>query len=807
MSIRNSRLRAKLVFTASAAVLSALSGMAHAEEAAAAAEVSEVVVTSGRTTRSAVALEAQEVQKILPGASPLKAIQTLPGVLFVTADPWGNNEQNESLFVHGFSTQQLGYTFDGVPLGDQSYGNYNGLSPSRAVTSENVDRVILASGAGGLGVASTSNLGGSIETFSRDPSAERVFNGRETLGSYKTTRSFLRMDTGDLGGGNSGYVSYLHHDAKAWDFNGHQRGDQVNAKFVHEADRGRLTAYFDWNDKVEPNEDATAMGNQQAATSTYFPYTRPFLYPDRAACAATLTNGTPPVAQGNNFSNCFSAAQRQDLLGYVRYDYRLASHIRWSNQAYYHHNYGRGIVAGPVNQAGLPTLFAAYFPSQVVGGSPTSAGSLANLSALFGGTGNEVRTTEYRINRGGLISTLNAEFGDHKIEAGLWFEHNEDAQHRAWYPFAAANNDLSPYDIPKNPLFIQYYAQFFVNDVQLHLQDEWQVNPQLRLQFGFKSSLQKANGKFPINQVNLPTVAVPVHYPSGSITSNKWFLPQAGLLWDASEHEQVFVNAQKNMRQFIPYGAGSGFYGFSPWSLGTQAAFDLFKSTVQPETSWTYEAGVRTQRQVDLGVLTGVSGQASVYHVNFKNRLLNIAAFNFINPGAAVLANVGGVTTNGADLAGTLEFGPHFRLYDALSYNRSTYDSDYQTGSASGAVTTVATGGKLVPLTPKWLNKTIASTSWGPFDAQVSADYIGRRYVTYLNDLSVKPTFVIGLEASYRFDVSGESWLKAARVSANVTNLFDRKGVSTATVTGNSGGYGAFPLAPRMGFVTVSADF
>jgi outer membrane receptor protein involved in Fe transport len=297
-------------------------------------------------------------------------------------------------------------------------------------------------------------------------------------------------------------------------------------------------------------------------------------------------------------------------------------------------------------------------------------------------------------------------------------------------------------------LFIQYYAQFFVNDIQLHLQDEWQVNPQLRLQFGFKSSLQKANGKFPINQVNLPTVAVPVHFPSGSITSNKWFLPQAGLLWDATEHEQVFVNAQKNMRQFIPYGAGSGFYGFSPWSLGTQAAFDLFKSTVQPETSWTYEAGVRTQRQVDLGVLTGVSGQASVYHVNFKNRLLNIAAFNFINPGAAVLANVGGVTTDGADVAGTLEFGPHFRLYDAISYNKSTYDSDYQTGSASGAISTVATGGKVVPLTPKWLNKTIASTSWGPFDAQVSADYIGRRYVTYLNDLSVKPTFVIGLEAS-----------------------------------------------------------
>ena len=78
-------------------------------------------------------LPAEQLQKILPGVSPLKAIEKLPGVLYVTADPWGNNEQNLSLFVHGFSTQQLAFTMDNVPLGDQQYGNYNGLSVSRAV--------------------------------------------------------------------------------------------------------------------------------------------------------------------------------------------------------------------------------------------------------------------------------------------------------------------------------------------------------------------------------------------------------------------------------------------------------------------------------------------------------------------------------------------------------------------------------------------------------------------------------------------------------------------------------------------------
>ena len=809
---------ARLWATSAVAALLAASA-AHAEVAADAAEaadgagVSEVVVTAVRTTRSAVALETQEIQKVLPGASPLKAIQTLPGVMFQTADPWGNNEQNLSLFVHGFSTQQLGYTMDGVPLGDQQYGNYNGLSVSRAVTSENVQRVTLSSGAGSLGVASTSNLGGAIETVSRDPMQERGFNIRQTVGSYQTTRTFLRADSGEFGGGNRVFLSYLHQDQRAWDFKGHQRGDQVNLKYVHEDETGKFTAYVNWQDKVEPNEDATGFGNQQTAAAAGFtPYTRPFLYPDIQACTTSLTGGpgTPPLAQGNNFSNCFSAAQRTDILAYVKYDWKLAEGLTWSNQAYYHYNYGRGIVAGPINQAGLPGLFATYFPSLVVG-SATSAATLQNIVTLFGGSGNEVRTTEYRINRGGVISTLNWQVGDHRIEAGGWFEHNEPAQHRAWHPFTAANNDLTPYDEPQGPVFIQYYAQFFVNDIQLHLQDQWQVTPQLLLQFGFKSSLQDANGKFPINQKNLPTVAVPVRYPTGSITSNKWFLPQAGLLWDPTDHEQVFVNVQQNMRQFIPYGAGSGFYGFSAWSLGTQAAFDLFKSTVKPETSWTYEAGVRTRRELEGSFITGIDGQISIYHVDFSNRLLNIAPFNFINPAPAILANVGGVKTNGVDVAGTLNFGEHFHLYNAISYNHSKYSSDYQSGTTLvngvSQPVTVATGGKQVPLTPRWLNKTILRANFGNFEASISGDYVGKRYVTYLNDLSVKSNFLVGLEASYTFDLAEGGLLKGARVSANITNLTDKKGVSTAVVTGNSGGYGAFPIPPRQAFVTVSADF
>jgi iron complex outermembrane receptor protein len=99
------------------------------------------------------------------------------------------------------------------------------------------------------------------------------------------------------------------------------------------------------------------------------------------------------------------------------------------------------------------------------------------------------------------------------------------------------------------------------------------------------------------------------------------------------------------------------------------------------------------------------------------------------------------------------------------------------------------------------------SYNHGPFEAQVNGDYVGRRFVTYLNDMSVGGTFLTGLEASYNFDqwLGGSRFFKDVKLSGNVTNLGGIRGVSTAVVTSNSGGYQAYPIAPRMYFVTLSA--
>jgi outer membrane receptor protein involved in Fe transport len=750
----------------------------EAAPAAAATESSDIVVT-GRSTRSVTAIEATEIQKIMPGVAPVRAIQTLPGVAYTNADPWGNNEQNTQIFVHGFSTQQLGYTFDDVPLGDQALGNYNGLSAQRAVISENVSRVFLATGTAGLGTASTSNLGGAIDTYSSDPASSFGVRVSQTVGSYGTSRTFARLDTGDLGGGKL-YISGVRHRQRAWDFDGVQGGYQANAKFVHEGDNGKLTFYFAYSDKSEPNEDGTI----RSPTTVYQPYTRPYLYPDfDAALAYVSAAGAPPAADGQNYRNYYSVQHRTDYLTYLKYAWQLSDKVTWTNQGYYHNDRGVHLIAGPLALPGLPTIFSIYFPGQ-------------NAKVVTGNSGYVTRETEYTINRHGLISAVDIELGNHELRFGTWYENNSWSQTRRWHAMDI-NNPSSPYDIPENPLLTQFVNKTGYKVVQFHIQDKWAITPDLTVEGGFKSSHQWAEGSAPV-QPRLGSIAGTTNMPAGKIYSKKWFLPQIGFKWDVTSTEQFFGNVQRNMRQFATGG------GLSPWTLGTQAAFELFRQEVRPETAWTYEIGLRTRRSLDWGPITGIEGQINYYHVDFSDRLLTVNTVPGLSTagGATILRNVGSVKTDGVDAALTVRFGQTFSLYNALSFNRSIYQDDYQSGT-----TTIRTAGKKVPGSPTWMNKTVATLNIGDFNIQAIGDYMGKRYATFTNDQSVGSTLLVSARIGLDVPLPSNGFVKTANLSLNVSNITQITGASSVAIVAPASLYTTLPVAPRQWFVTLAAGF
>lgn len=825
---------------------------AAADTAEAAGNIAETIIVTAKTTRSATGITGEEIQKILPGISPLKAIQTLPGVLYITADPWGNNEQNAQIFIHGFAFNQLGYTMDGLPLGDQSYGNYNGLSPQRAVSSENVARVVVATGAGDLATPSNSNLGGTIETFSSNPTDRFGVRLGQTVGSYGTSRTFVRIDSGKFGAddANSLYVSGVRQRARAWDFNGIQGGYQVNAKFVNDSKAGKLTLYFDYNDFIQPNEDATGFfvpsaGGTATAVQLYTPYTKPFFYPDFNGYRAYLSPlGNSPPAEGGNYRNYYSDAQRTDYLGYARFDAHVSDKIEWSNTAYFHHNDGAGVVAGPLGQS--ITVAQAYldpaytsipsncrFSTNNNGNLPgactalnaaqgTAAGNA--LLAATGGSGLITRTTEYRIDRKGIISALKIDLGDHKIQLGGWFEHNSTTQWRRWYAVPVSKPELStPYIRPLSvaePLFTQYQGEARINNLQLHLEDTWAATDRLTVQAGFKTSGQWATGRYPVQPRVGSLSGLTSTLPVGTINSFNWFLPAVGARYDFNGHEEVYFNVQKNLRQIQAYLAGGG----GPWFTGSQAAFDSFARDGKLETSWTYEAGLRSRRSFDNGI--SLDAQINYYHVDFSNRLLAIStnpggiAGGAIAGGTSILVNVGDVQTNGVDAAFTLRFGRTFSFYNAASYNSTKYKNDYTSTAIAGigAVSPTCIGGFLVtggvvptcgkqlPGSPKWMNKSVATLTIDPFDVQLIGDYVGRRFATFSNDTSVNSYFLTSLRVAAKIPADIVK-LRDLEVALNVTNLGNIKGVSTLSIGSATNNFSGYPIPPRQWFLTLSGAF
>src|SRR5450830_1884037 len=240
-------------------VLQALACYAHAaapegegEAAAAATSAVQVVEVTGQgQSRQVQNITRADLQKAIPGTSPLLTLEKLPGVSFQSADPFGAYEWSTRFSIRGFNQNQLGFTLDGVPLGDMSYGNNNGLHISRAISSENIGSVSVSQGAGSLGTASSSNLGGTVQFFTLAPSDVRSLTFSQTFGSDSTSRTFARVDTGLINGVVKAYLSGTRQRTDKWKGQGGQDQDQLNSRFVFNFGDNSLTGFLNYSDRKE----------------------------------------------------------------------------------------------------------------------------------------------------------------------------------------------------------------------------------------------------------------------------------------------------------------------------------------------------------------------------------------------------------------------------------------------------------------------------------------------------------------------------------------------------------------------------
>ncbi|MDE2092222.1 MAG: TonB-dependent receptor [Burkholderiales bacterium] len=712
-------------------------------------ELERVTISLGRgQLRSVQSVTQADFENAIAGTSPLATVSRLPGVNFQSADPLGNYEWSTRFTVRSFSQNQLGFTLDDVPLGDMSYGNFNGLHISRAISSENVARAVLSQGTGSLDTASSSNLGGTLQFYSSDPLEKFGLQAAQTLGSNADRRTFLRVDSGTTALGRF-YLSYTNQNADKWKGVGQQRQNQWNFKVVKDFGDNRFSAFVNTSERKEMDYQDLSLEMIQRlgyGADNFYPDFNAAVQASNAYCGNVA--GNPYVAKCDDAYYAASGLRNDQLAG-ATLDAKLADKLNLKTTVYYHHNKGAGLWYTP------------YVKSP--DGTPVS-----------------LRTTEYGIKRSGVIAGLDYELAQHRIKIGLWHENNDFDQARRFYatPPSAVP---SPYDFPSNPFATQWQYKFNTKTDQFSVADNVSLSKDLTLGFGFKSLRVKIDG----------TAVVGANNPSGSITASNGFLPQVGLNYQLSDTDEVFASAARNMRAF----QGSA-VGTTPFAT-TASGFAAIQGSLKPETSDTVETGWRTQG-------SGYQGSLTAYIVSFHDRLLGVQQGAGIVGNPTVLSNVGGVRTLGLEAALSVRLAPGLSWYNSLSQGRSTYRNDVVSNGV-----TYATAGKRVTDAPDSMVKSILGYDNGRLFGNVGLDYMSKRYYTYLNDGSVPSRTLFNLSGGYRTRSLG--FVSEATLQVGVSNLTDRKYVSTIGSNGFSNsdptGTGQTLLAgaPRQVFVTLSA--
>lgn len=722
-------------------------------------------------------ISSEVLSRSVPGTNPQKVLATLPGVMFQSADPQGLDTWSAQFYMHGFLQNQIGMTLDGIPLGDQEFRSLNGLNSTAAIASENVGHITMSESAGAESVASTSNLGGSLEYFSADPNHERHLTTAQTFGSNAAYHTFIRADSGDLNQiGSRFYVSYMRNNTDKWKGGGNQFAQQVNAKFLQPIGQdSRISTFFDWSDKdlynyQDMSFDMLKNGGYRLDNFVGTPdgYAKAYRL---AQSLNNLPGGAIPPGYSRmsdpwDASYYDAVTAERDYLGGLTADFSLTHALRWKTTIYGHGQYRRGGWTSP------------YLTS------PNGAPLAEQINAS--------NTQRY-----GFTSALTYTIARNDISAGVWYEnfHTQIGRYGIEQPLLGEGSPINALGtLPAG--YQDFWSQTFnSNSFTAFVQDTYHPLENLALHFGFKSLLQTVRAGQSANDASYTgTDAI----AAGSVTTARAFLPHISADWHFLRHHELFFDISENMKAY-PVAAYK--QGASPFAV-TQSQFNQIRGGLKPETDWNYAVGYRYLDKI-------LSASVYAYHTDFHNRLQQTTSGTIVNP-ISTVANVGSVNMNGVDAGLIIRPLRDVSLYNSISYNHATYGDNLVEAGV-----TYATHGQQVVNYPRFMYKASLSYSHGGFEAHIDTQYLGERNFSYVGDMKAPGYWLENLGMRYNFGRMAQynrnlEFVKNITLSFDIYNLANQKYIATMGENGNpvSGDYQSFMVgAPRQFFGSIKAEF
>jgi iron complex outermembrane receptor protein len=674
--------------------------------------------------------------------------------------------------MRGFGDDQYNITFDGIPWGDTNNPAHHSTSffPSAVIGGVVVER-----GPGNASNLGYATFGGSINLFSKKPSAEENTTVYTSMGTWNTQLYGFSYETGRMAnrGDATLQLNYQKLTSDGALSSSSIKNENYTAKYERPVGDSSLLTMYGTINKIVYNEPDKANGVtkfQEAQFGKYF----------------QLNNDPSSM----NFKG-FNQTSKGTDFGYLR----LRSELNdgWStDNALYTYSYDNrtkssmdptwtGWTSGPQTFYGTP--LTVLDPRRTTGGSSIRpAGTFASANTtpssnvtVNGNIPGYDKLNQYDVYGNIFKATKKLENG--LLRAGIWYETSNTNRHQYDLDMTtgaynqiekqAFTGNLPGTDRPLNS--VQFDQQSRIESTQTFAEFEWAVSPKTTITPGLKF-VNIHRSEFAAVELFADKTRGQNHSSSSDYKKTLPFLT---------------VNYKLDAQTSV-YGQYA--QGFQIPDLKTLYVQDVNKNNVAPQTSLNFQLGM-------VGKSDTMTWDVDVYQINFENKLVADGTKSFYT-------NIGGATYKGIEGQMANILGGGFALYTNGSINVAEAN-DTGKQLASAPTYTAALGGLYSdgPWSGSLMLKRVGTVYQQEFAAGATgqADYDYYKSSAYNN---------LDLGVAYAFK-NPTSYSKKATLQFNVFNMLNSQKVTAITtpLVNKDRAFDTYLYqAPRSMMVTLKAD-
>lgn len=667
---------------------------------------------TGIGSKSVVSAKKIEITSSAELLNPYKAISLEAGVDIRSNDPFGMSVTHK---IRGKANRNNGETMEGLPL--KGIGPGGGLST--LMDMENVSSISVEKGAikadSGFGYGNDSGM---VDMKMQKPSKEFSTEIKQAVGSYDFSKTYLRVDSGEMADIAKVFVSAS----------------------LTEADK------FKGSGKA-PERKNFAMG-VSSTSSQAIEWEIYGIYNDE---------------KKHNYKG-LSYAQSKDLSQYKNEDFQNNNSNKWD---YYDKNKEDfqtytifAKIKAPLGNNNSLT-FRPYFLNDKGYSYTGSAGTLPTDA------GNVI---EWLVNHDtyGAVLEYAHQIDNAKLKVGYWYQEDEPPGPPTSRKLRDANGltfkkwerivNVDQKHIFKTP-YLTYEQPFGNTIVEAGLKYLWLSSPTL-------TSYNTAG----IGDVDYKTALAQVSAVDFTLPSSTYevFLPNLGITHYLNDDSYVKASYGRNYNT-PEYSFGGGMINYFN-KLKTKYAGDRAKAETDLQKMW---ANIKPEESENFDIGYAYNAEKFSFEATlFYSQVKNLSG-SFYEPilGDNVFQNTGKAESYGLELAGGYQVLPALLVSASATYNNYALTENIKSG-VTGA--TIEAKGNQRPDVPLYFGNISAEYNLKGFKFTPILRYLGERYVDVMHEYSVDESYLVDLTISKEFTFDKHKLL----LSVACTNLLDSEYIS-----------------------------